>query len=64
VAQQRFEPVSLDTPLGPVFPCIGVYTVDGRACGAYARISHGPVVDFAAVDVALLIEEPSNVAFA
>src|SRR6185369_11870004 len=39
IAQQRFEPVPLATPLGAVFPCIGVYTVAGRACGAYARLS-------------------------
>jgi glutathionylspermidine synthase len=57
VAQRRFEPVPLETPIGPVFPCIGVYTIDGRACGAYARLSLGPIVDYAAVDVALLLEQ-------
>ena len=56
VAQRRFEPVPLATPLGAVFPCIGLYTIDGQACGAYARLSHGPIVDYAAVDIALLLE--------
>jgi glutathionylspermidine synthase len=56
VAQRRFEPLPIATPLGNVYPCIGVYTVDGRACGAYARLSRTPVVDYRAVDVALLIE--------
>jgi glutathionylspermidine synthase len=64
VAQRRFEPLPLETPLGAVYPCIGVYTVDGRACGAYARLSRGPVVDFAAIDVALLLQEPSHAALA
>jgi hypothetical protein len=57
VAQRRFEPVPLTTPIGPVFPCIGVYTIDGKACGIYARLSFGPVVDFSAVDVAVLLED-------
>ncbi|HET7545898.1 MAG TPA: glutathionylspermidine synthase family protein [Polyangiaceae bacterium] len=64
VAQRRFEAVPLETPLGPVYPCIGVYTVDGRACGAYARLSHGPIVDYAAIDVALLIEDSPRAAVA
>jgi glutathionylspermidine synthase len=64
IAQMRFEPLPLATPLGDVFPCIGVYTIDGRACGAYARISHGPIVDYAAIDVALLIEEGSHASHA
>jgi hypothetical protein len=31
--------------------------VNGRAVGAYGRLSEKPLIDFAAVDVALLIEE-------
>jgi glutathionylspermidine synthase len=62
VAQRRFEAIPLETPLGPLYPCIGVYTVDGRACGVYARFSRGPVVDYAAIDVPLLIEESPHVA--
>jgi hypothetical protein len=57
IAQRRFEPVPLTTPLGDVYPCIGVYTIDGRACGGYARLSLGPVVDYAAIDVPLLLED-------
>lgn len=64
VAQRRFEPLPLETPLGPVFPCIGVYTIDGRAAGAYARLSRGPIVDFAAIDVALLVEDSGHAAVA
>ena len=56
VAQQRFEITPIDTPTGPRRPCVGVYTIAGRAAGLYGRLSVGPVVDFAAVDCAILIE--------
>jgi hypothetical protein len=57
VAQKRFDSVPVETPIGPRHVCIGVYTVNGRAAGAYARFSAKPVIDFAAVDVALLLED-------
>jgi glutathionylspermidine synthase len=56
VAQRRFESVPVSTPVGPRHVCIGIYIVNGRAAGAYARLSEKPVIDFAAVDVALLLE--------
>jgi len=37
--------------------CVGVYTVNGKAAGAYARLARKPVVDFEAVDAALLVED-------
>jgi len=64
IAQRRFEPIPLTTPLGAVYPCIGVYTIDGRACGAYARLSLGPIVDYAAIDVPLLLEDPPDASLA
>jgi hypothetical protein len=60
VTQRRFRALPLDSPCGAVYPCIGVYTIDGRSAGAYARISPRPLIDFAAVDVALLIEEEAR----
>jgi hypothetical protein len=56
LAQRRFAPVALETPAGPVYPCLGVYTVDGKAAGIYARVAPRPLIDFAATDVALLVE--------
>jgi glutathionylspermidine synthase len=56
VAQRRFNSVTVPTPIGPRHVCVGIYTVNGRAAGAYARLSEKPLVDFAATDVALLIE--------
>jgi len=57
VAQRRFESVPVSTPTGLRHACVGVYTVNGRAAGAYARLSEKPVIDFAAADVALLLED-------
>jgi glutathionylspermidine synthase len=57
VAQRRFNSVALPTPFGRRHVCVGIYTVNGRAAGAYARLSEKPVIDFAAVDVALLLED-------
>ena len=57
VAQRRFDSVALTTPFGRRHVCVGVYTVNGRAVGAYARLSEKPVIDFAAADVALLLED-------
>jgi len=57
VAQRRFESVPVPTPIGPRHVCVGVYTVNGRTTGAYARLARKPLIDFEAVDVALLLEE-------
>jgi len=57
IAQRRFESVPVSTQIGPRHVCVGVYTVNGSAAGAYARLSEKPLIDFAAVDVALLIEQ-------
>ena len=57
VAQRRFESIPVATPAGPRHVCVGVYTVNGRAAGAYARLAEKPLIDFAAVDVALLLED-------
>ena len=57
IAQRRFESVAVRTPHGPRHVCVGVYTVNGQAAGAYARLSEKPVIDFTATDVALLIDQ-------
>jgi hypothetical protein len=49
--------VPVPTPAGPRHVCVGVYTVNGRTGGAYARLAEKPLIDFAAVDVALLLEQ-------
>jgi hypothetical protein len=57
IAQKRFESVPVTTPFGRLHACVGIFTVNGRAAGAYARLAGKPLMDFAAVDAALLIED-------
>jgi glutathionylspermidine synthase len=57
LAQRRFQSVAVETPRGPMHACVGVYAIDGRAAGAYARLAPRPLIDFAAVDAALLVED-------
>ncbi|MFO0591395.1 MAG: glutathionylspermidine synthase family protein [Polyangiaceae bacterium] len=57
VAQRRFRPVPVESPRGVVYPCIGVYTVNGRAAGIYGRLSRGLVISGAAMDAAVLVTE-------
>ena len=59
VAQRRFEMLSLPTPLGPQYLCLGVYTVNGAAAGIYARGSSSPIINHTARDVAVLREKES-----
>jgi hypothetical protein len=57
LAQRRFCPVPIETPLGSVYPCIGVFTINGKTAGIYGRLALRPWIDFAAVDVAVLVEK-------
>ncbi len=56
VAQRRFETLAIPTPRGPRYPCLGVYTVDGRAAGIFGRLGRGPLIDFAATEAAVLVK--------
>lgn len=56
VAQRRFEAVPVKTDRGSYFPCIGVYTIDGTAAGAYGRIARHPVINHCAQDIAVLVD--------
>ncbi len=60
IAQRRFEIIPLQTPLGPLHPCLGVYTINGKAAGIYGRISPNPVINFQAIDVAVLVLNQST----
>jgi hypothetical protein len=60
-AQCRFECPSIMTSDGPRYPCLGVYTVNGQFAGIYGRIAAKPLIDYSAVDVAVLSRsEPEN----
>lgn len=58
VAQRRFDSLLLDTPLGPMFACLGIFVIGGKASGAYARLSRTPRIDAAAREAAVLVEMP------
>jgi len=60
VAQRRFEPIALATPLGLMNPCLGVYVIDGRAAGIYGRMTPGKIIDYSAIDVAVLVENDAE----
>jgi glutathionylspermidine synthase len=55
VAQRRFESVAVPTEQGPRHICLGVFTIDGRAVGAYGRMAPKALVDGYAEEIAILI---------
>ena len=57
IAQRRFHSIPISTPAGPLHPCIGVYTVNGSAAGIYGRLSKSPLVNFASLEVAVLLDD-------
>jgi len=57
VAQRRFHVMPVETEDGDVFPCIGVYTVNGIYGGLYGRAARTPLVNETAFDVAVLIQD-------
>ncbi len=54
-AQRRFTPAALPTPDGPLYPCLGVYVVDGRAAGAFGRVSSRRLTDERSREIIVLI---------
>jgi len=55
VAQRRFESLPVATTGGAFHACVGVFTVDGRAAGAYGRVARRPLIDWRAQDAAVLV---------
>src|SRR5205823_13633496 len=56
-AQRRFDAPPLATPEGPLYPCLGVYVIDGRAAGAYGRAGVRPLIDDRSREVVVLVRE-------
>jgi hypothetical protein len=54
IAQRRFNTVPVETDAGPVYACLGVYTVDAHVVGAYGRLAPRPLIDSRASDAAVL----------
>ena len=58
VAQRMFNSIPIESPTGERFhACLGVFTVDGKAAGFYARISQTTRIDENAQDIPVLIRE-------
>ena len=55
-AQRAFESVPIDTPRGPMHACVGMFVIDGKAAGVYARLAAAPPVAAEALEVATLLE--------
>jgi len=60
VLQRRFQTIALESEIGPVYPCLGVFTVNEQACGAYVRLSRQQFTDYSAYEAALLLEPASK----
>lgn len=67
VAQERFESVPIIAGAGmgagagaaAFHVCIGVFVIDGRAAGAYGRVSRTARIDQYAQDAAVRVDEPA-----
>jgi glutathionylspermidine synthase len=55
VAQRRFECLPLSTPDGLMYPCLGIYVIEGRAAGAYGRMGIRPLIDDRSREIAILL---------
>jgi glutathionylspermidine synthase len=55
IAQKRFQVVPVTTMQGDVFPCVGVYAVNGKVAGFYGRAAGKALIDEHAFDVAVLV---------
>ena len=54
-AQRRFTATAFHVRGVDLYPSIGIYTIDGRAAGAYGRIAGRPLIDGRARDAAVLV---------
>jgi glutathionylspermidine synthase len=61
-AQRRFETLPLPTPEGPMYPCLGIFVIDGQVAGAYGRLATRPLTDDRSREVAVLLRKtpPTN----
>lgn len=57
IAQERFQAVPMRAGREAAYPCIGVYTLNGRVIGAYGRVARRPLIDHLARDAAVLVAE-------
>ena len=56
IAQRRFDTIPVYSDEGLLYPCIGVFVVDGRAAGAYVRLANRQVTDGSSKEAPLFID--------
>jgi hypothetical protein len=56
LAQRRFQSEPIETPMGSMHVCLGVYSINEKVAGIYGRLANRPLVDYSAVDVAVLVD--------
>jgi nucleoside-diphosphate-sugar epimerase/glutathionylspermidine synthase len=54
-AQRCFHVLPLATPEGLLYPCLGVYVIDGRVAGCYGRLASQPLIDARSREVVVLV---------
>ncbi|MBP8911191.1 MAG: glutathionylspermidine synthase family protein [Phycisphaerae bacterium] len=54
-AQRRFQAIPVVGGNENLYPCVGVFVVDGKACGLYGRAASVPLIDSYAQEIAVLI---------
>lgn len=57
VAQRRFGTLPVAVNDSFIFPCLGVFTVDGRVVGAYGRATPFQITDYLATDTPVLVRK-------
>jgi hypothetical protein len=55
LAQRRFEMLPIETPEGLRHICLGIFTVDGKAAGAYGRSSKTALIGLDTKDAVVLL---------
>jgi glutathionylspermidine synthase len=56
-AQKRFAAIAAEGGGEHLYPCVGVFVIDGKACGLYGRASRVPLIDSRAQDIPILVAE-------
>jgi glutathionylspermidine synthase len=60
VRQRRFATLPVACADRLLYPCLGVFVLDGRCCGVYGRASFHPLIDQHALDLPVLIGAPAR----
>jgi glutathionylspermidine synthase len=58
--QRRFTPRPLPSPEGLMYPCLGIYVIDGQAAGAFGRVAPFPLIDDRSREIVVLLAPPTE----